>query len=193
MSKIIRLKKGLDIKLMGVAEKVIIPLPILHEYALKPTDYIGIVPKLLVNEGDAVHAGSPVFYNRENDKVLFTSPVSGTISEIKRGEKRVIEEIKILASLQTEYIDFGKEDINALSRESIVEKMLKSGLWTFLRQRPYSIIANPSDTPKAIFISGFDSAPLAPDYDVIVHGKAEAFQTGLNALAKLTTGKFPAQ
>ncbi len=189
MSKHIKIKKGLDIRLMGEAEKVICTFQSPCKYALKPADYIGITPKLLVNEGDFVKSGSPVFFSKTNEKLLFTSPVSGTITQIKRGEKRVIEEIEIEPSSQMEYLDFGKENVNTLSRESIIEKMLISGLWIFLRQRPYSIIANPAGMPKAIFVSGFDTSPLAPDYDIIVHGKADAFQAGLDALAKLTTGK----
>jgi len=138
---------------------------------LKPTDFIGVFPKLLVKEGDKVKAGSPVFFNKYRDNIQFTSPVSGTVTEIKRGPKRVLLEIKIQADGADEYVDFGKADPAGLSREEIIDKMLKSGLWPVIRQRPYSVIADPKDDPKAIYISAFDSSPLAPDYDFIVHGQ----------------------
>ncbi len=187
MTQIIKLKKGLDIRLAGAAEKVVTPI-LSKIYAVKPTDFMGVTPKLLVNEGDEVKAGTALFYSKENERIVFTSPVSGVVTEIQRGEKRVIEAIKIQASAEVDYVDFGKTALSSLSRKEIIDKMLKSGIWPLLRQRPYSIIANPSDTPKAIFVSGFDSAPLAPDYDLIVHGKADAFQLGLDALAKLSDG-----
>jgi len=190
MSTQIKLKKGLNVKLNGEAEKSLIASQHINTYAIKPGDFRGIVPKLLVKEGDAVTAGSPVFYCKSDERLLIPSPVSGKITAIIRGEKRVIEEIQIEASLEQEYIDFGKALPVALSKEQITEKLLKSGLWSLIRQRPYSMIANPSDQPKAIFISAFDTAPLAPDYDYIVHGKGDKFQAGLDALAKLTEGKL---
>jgi Na+-transporting NADH:ubiquinone oxidoreductase subunit A len=147
------------------------------------------VPKLLVEEGQTVKAGTPLFFDKYNEKIVITSPVSGVITAIVRGEKRRIEEIRIAAGQQIEYIEFEKHDPKTLNREQIIEKMLESGVWTMLRQRPYGCIANPADTPKAIFISAFDTAPLAPDYDFVVHGQGAAFQAGLDALAMLTNGK----
>jgi Na+-transporting NADH:ubiquinone oxidoreductase subunit A len=189
MSKQIKLKKGLDIKLLGEAERTISTFDNTTEYALKPSDFNGFTPKLLVKEGDEVQVGSPIFFNKTDDRIVITSPVSGTIKTIIRGEKRVIEEIQISAASNQQYIDFGKENPSLLNKEQITEKLLKSGIWAFLRQRPYSVIANPSDNPKAIFISAFDTSPLAPDYDFIMHGKGELFQTGIDAIAKLTSGK----
>jgi Na+-transporting NADH:ubiquinone oxidoreductase subunit A len=136
-----------------------------------------------------VKAGTPLFFDKYNEKIKVTSPVSGVVTAIVRGEKRRIEEIRITADPQTEYVEFEKQPPQTLNREQIVEKMLESGVWAMLRQRPYGCIANPADTPKAIFISAFDTAPLAPDYDFIVHGQGAAFQAGLDALAALTTGK----
>ncbi|MDL2314685.1 Na(+)-translocating NADH-quinone reductase subunit A [Bacteroidales bacterium OttesenSCG-928-C19] len=189
MSKKIHISKGLDINLLGDADKVVLNALNIRKYAVKPADFIGITPKLLVQEGDTVKAGDPLFFDKYNERVLFTSPVSGTIAEIRRGEKRVIEEVCISADEKIEYADFGKEEIAGLNRELIIEKLLKSGAWVSLRQRPYNVIANPQDAPKAIFISGFDSAPLAPDYDLAVHGRGPVFQAGLDVLAKLTAGK----
>lgn len=188
MSDVIRIRKGLTINLAGEAEKTVSEInPKLC--AIKPIDFIGVFPKLLIQEGDAVKVGSPLFYDKYNEKIIFTSPVSGLVKELRRGEKRVLLEIVIESDGRDEAIDFGKADPNTLSREEIVENMLKSGVWPVLRQRPYSIIANPAAEPKAIFISAFDTSPLAPDYDLIVHNTGEAFQAGIDALAKLTAGK----
>ena len=188
MPTITKIRKGFDIRLIGEAEKTIKELET-NRYALKPTDFIGIFPKLLIKEGEEVKAGSPVFFDKYRDNIVFTSPVSGKISEIRRGAKRVLLEIIINADPDISYIDFEKENPNDLTRELIIEKMLKSGVWPLIRQRPYSVIADPADNPKAIFISAFDTSPLAPDYDMIVHRQGDIFQTGLDAIAKLTSGK----
>jgi len=188
MSKEIKIKKGLNINLFGEAEKTISELKA-KQYAIKPTDFVGVFPKLLVKEGDLVKAGSPVFYDKHRENIKFTAPVSGKIAGILRGAKRVLQEIIIDADEEIFYESFGKENPDDLKKEKIIEKLLKSGIWPFIRQRPYSIIADPDTEPKAIFISGFDTSPLAPDYDFLIHGKGEEFQTGLNAIAKLTSGK----
>jgi len=189
MSTVTKIKKGLNINLIGEAEKTIKDL-VTNQFAIKPTDFIGVFPKLHVNEGDSVKAGSPLFVDKYRDNILFTSPVSGKVKEIKRGAKRILLEVKIEADGKDEAIDFGAEKPASLSREAIVKKMLDSGIWPLIRQRPYSVIANPNDKPKSIFISTFDTSPLAPDNDLIVHGNGEAFQAGLDALAKLTEGKI---
>lgn len=185
----IKIKKGLDIKLMGEAEKTISDLKP-KSYAIKPTDFIGVFPKMLVKEGDTVKAGSPLFFDKYRDNIQFTSPISGKVTELKRGAKRVLLEVKIEPDEQIVYEDFGKANPADQSREKIIEKLLKSGIWPFIRQRPYSVIANPENDPKAIFISAFDSNPLAPDYDLLVHGQGEVFQAGIDVLAKLTSGKI---
>ncbi len=188
MSKTIRLRKGLNIRLKGTAEKIFIKTDRSDLYAVKPPDFQGLTPKMQVKVEDKVKVGTTLFYDKYKPEVLFSSPVSGTIAEIKRGERRRILEVIIKADEKDEFIDFGKVDPTEASREDIIEKLLKSGLWPFIRQRPYGIIANPSDTPKSIFISAFNSAPLAPDYDFVVTGKEQSFQTGIDALSKLTKG-----
>ena len=188
MTQVIKIKKGLDIKLNGEADKILVEKQS-DSYAVKPTDFIGVFPKLLIKEGDTVKAGQPIFFNKYNEKIIFTAPVSGKISEIKRGAKRLLLEIIIESDSEIKYVDHGKADPNGLDRSKIIEKMLSSGVWPVLRQRPYSVIANPDDTPKAIFISGFDTAPLSPDFDFIVHGQGEVFQAGLDILSKLTDGR----
>ena len=188
MSTITTIKKGLDIKLVGEAEKTLTEVQAKH-VAVKPTDFTGCFPKILVNEGDPVKAGTPLFHDKNRHDLIFTSPVSGVVSEVKRGAKRKLLEIIIENDKKNESINFGSSNPTKLDKSAITEKLLQSGLWTLIKQRPYSVIANPTDKPKAIFISGFDNGPLGPDYDFVLHGKGEAFQTGLDALAKLTTGK----
>ena len=188
MSTITTIKKGLEIKLVGEAEKTITEV-VAKCVALKPTDYTAVFPKLLVKEGAEVKAGTPIFYNKYRDDIVFTSPVSGVVTEIKRGAKRKLLEIRIDNDLKNESLDFGSTDPKKLNKDSVSEKLLKSGLWSLIRQRPYSVIANPEDEPKAIFISGFDNGPIGPDYDFILHGKGEIFQAGLDAISHLTKGK----
>jgi Na+-transporting NADH:ubiquinone oxidoreductase subunit A len=189
MSEVIKIKKGLSIKLIGEAEKTISKASS-DSFALKPTDFIGVFPKLLIKEGDDVKAGTPVFFDKYRENIVFTSPVSGKIAEIRRGAKRKMLEIKIDADGKMEQESFGKADPKSLTKEEVTEKLLKSGVWVNLRQRPYSIIANPDDTPKAIYISGFDTSPLAPDFGFIIKENQKAFQAGLDALGKLTLGKI---
>lgn len=188
MSEVIKIKRGLDIRLQGEAEKKISEAQTV-DYAVKPTDFIGIVPKLFVKEGDEVKAGSALFHDKYRENIIFTSPVGGMVKEIHRGDKRKILEIKIQADGKNQYESFGASDPKTSTREGIIEKLLTSGTWVYIRQRPYSIIANPETTSKSIFISAFDSAPLAPDFDFIIEKDAPAFAAGLEVLKKLTTGK----
>lgn len=188
MSKVIKIKKGLNISMLGTAEKIIKKADQSDYYAIKPTDFNGIRPKLLVKVGDKVKAGTSLFYDKFQPNVQFTAPISGEITEISRGERRVIQEIVIKADDIIEYEKFEVQDPANLSREQIVEILQKSGLWPSLRQRPYSTIANAEDNPKAIFISAFDSAPLAPDMDYIVKDCETCFQKGIDVLSKLTEG-----
>ncbi len=188
MSKVIKIKQGLDIKLNGAAEDKISVLSTV-KYALKPTDFIGVFPKLLVKEGDLVEAGTPLFFDKARENIKITAPVSGKVTDIVRGKKRLLLEIRIEADKESKSIQFGKADPLSLKKEEVIEKMLQSGVWSLLLQRPYRVIANPTDNPKAIFVTAFDSSPLAPDYNIVVKGREKDFQTGLNALSKLTEGK----
>ena len=167
MSKTYKIKKGKNIKLQGAADKIV------QDYfpkffALKPTDFNAVVPKMLIEEGEQILAGQELFYDKKREYLRFTSPVSGILKQIKRGKKRRIEEIIIEADETQQYYDFKLKSIEELQKEDIINAMLKSGVWPVIRQRPYNIIANPEDNPKAIFIKAFDSAPLAPDYDLLV-------------------------
>ena len=189
MSTDIRIKKGLDIKLIGEANQITTALPISSLYAIKPENFHGIIPKLLAKEKSEIKAGEALFFSKADDRVLFPSPVSGEVVEVVRGAKRKILEIKILADKSQQYQDFGKKDITNLSADEIKKHLLSSGCWPFIKRRPYDIIAKPDDTPKAIFVSAYASAPLAADYDYVLKGKEAELQVALMALAKLTTGK----
>ena len=188
MSKTIKLCKGLDIQLQGAAEKKTTVLPLASTYAVSPLDFQGVTPKMLVKVGDAVKAGTPLFFNKNNASVLFTSPVSGTVAAVVRGEKRRILAVEIAADSTIAYEEFATLDVKSASRDQIVELLLKSGLWTLLIQRPYGIIANPADMPKSIFVSAFDSAPLAPDYNFTLRDEAANLQVAVDVLNKLTKG-----
>ena len=188
MSNNIYLKKGLNIPINGVAaqttKKVIVP----DVVAIKPTDFRGLVPKLLVREGDKVLAGTPVLADKMSQNILFASPVSGVVAEVVRGEKRKLLEVRIKADAEQEYVDFGVKRVADMSAEQIKEALLASGLWPALVQRPYGIIANPEVAPKAIFVSAFSTAPLAADLDFTLRDELANIQTAINALNKLTKG-----
>jgi len=189
MPKTIRIHKGLNIRLLGEAEKVLVQLGHPKAIAVKPTDFHGLVPKVLVKPGDVVKAGTPLFCDKYNERVLFTSPVSGEVADVVRGEKRRVLEVRVLADVQPVYEDFGAGDPGTMNRETIVQKLLTSGIWPVLRQRPFDVVADPAQTPRDIFISCVDTHPLAPDQDFVVRNQGEDLQTGLDALVKLTKGK----
>lgn len=190
MSSSVKLKKGLDIRIKGGAEKVLAAEVQSSLYGVKPVDFPGLTPKLNVKPGDKVLAGTPLFHDKIRPEILFTSPVSGKVLSITRGDRRKLLEI-VVEKNGDEFIDFGKSDPAGLSRGKIKETLLISGLWPAIRQRPYHIVAHPNDVPKAIFISGFDTAPLAPDYNFIMdNSSATLFRSGVNALKELTDGKI---
>src|SRR5690606_34009596 len=189
MSKTIKLRKGLDIRLVGVANKIKSELVIPKTVSVKPSDFHGMTPKMVVKEGETVKAGSTIFFDKYNEVVKCASPVSGKIEAVVRGEKRKIMEIIISVDSEIQYEQKGAMDLSSMSNEEVKEAILNSGLWLCIKQRPIDIVANPKNSPKAIFVSAFDSSPLAPDFDYVLHGKNDEFQKGLDALAKLTSGK----
>ena len=190
MSEVIKLRKGLDIKLKGKAEKVLKAAPVPEAYALKPTDFPGLMAKLNIKPGQDIKAGEPVFFDKYNPEVLFTAPVGGKVVSVNRGERRKILEVVIQEEGNAGFVSFRKADPLSLPADQVREEILKSGLWPFIKRRPYGIIAKPDEKPRGIYISMFDSAPLAPDYSFILKGQESTFQTGLNALSKLTAGKI---
>ena len=188
MSQDIRIKKGLDIKLKGEAEKVTEQALASNMYTIKPEDFHSIIPKLSIKIGAKVKAGEAVFYNKANEDMKFPSPVSGEVVDIIRGEKRKILAIKISADKDQQFVDFGKKDPKAMKADEIKSHLLAAGCWPFIKQRPYDVIAKPSNNPKAIFISGYASAPLAADYNYVLAGKEKELQAAVTALSKLTSG-----
>ncbi|MBN1925079.1 MAG: Na(+)-translocating NADH-quinone reductase subunit A [Prolixibacteraceae bacterium] len=189
MSKTIRIRKGLDIKIKGKAEQVLGPDVNARFFGVKPTDFPGLIPKLSVNEGAIVKVGSPLFYHKNNPEVVFPSPASGIVTSVIRGERRKILEVGIESDGKFTSESFSSEEMNAPDRETVQKTLLKSGLWPFIIQRPFGIIARPGDVPNHIFIQGFDSSPLAPDYDFTLKDEHEAIQRGIDILTKLTDGK----
>lgn len=189
MSNDIKIRRGLNLKLKGEAEKIITEAPRSETFAIKPPDFHTVTPKMTVKEGESVKAGDVIFFSKYNDRIKFVAPVSGTIAQIKRGAKRRILEIIIKADAEDTYKDFGEKNPLELSAEAIKKHLLESGCWPFIKQRPYDVIANPEDTPKAIFISAYTTAPLAADTEFILKDKKEDFQIGIHAISKLTDGK----
>jgi len=192
MGKFIRLKKGFTINLKGKAAPKVVETDQPETFVIKPTDFFGLyMPKVVVNVGDTVKAGSPLFHDKKYENILFTAPVSGEVVEVKRGEKRKLLEIKILADKKVEFEVFKKysvSEINNLGAAEIKDQLLQSGIWPSLVQRPFGVVADPATSPKAIHISAFDTHPLAPDYSILFKGQDQFFQVGVDVLKKLTSG-----
>jgi|TARA_B110000261_G_C13092775_1_gene360551 Na+-transporting NADH:ubiquinone oxidoreductase subunit A len=186
MSLQIKLKKGGNIKLKGVANRIVEDVPASGVVAIKPQDFHGVIPKLILREGATVKAGTPIFCDKQNAEIKFSSPVSGEIVEIVRGARRVILEIRIKVDGENLTEDFGVTDVANATKESLSDKLLNVGLWPLIKQRPFDCIANPADSPKAVFVSAFDTSPLAPDFDFVLEGRSEDFQLGIDALAKFS-------
>ena len=185
MSKTIVLKKGLNIPVSGMAEKCLSKTMNCDVIAVQPSDFKGLLPRLLVKEGDAVLAGSPVLSDKKNPDIIITSPVSGTVKEIVRGEKRKLLAVLIQTDSEHKSVDFGKKTPDALNADEVKAELLKGGLWPFLIQRPYGVLADPTVAPKAIFVSAIASAPLAADPDYAFADDVQFIQVGINALAKI--------
>jgi Na+-transporting NADH:ubiquinone oxidoreductase subunit A len=173
----------------GEAERIVTTAPQAEWYAIRPADFQSLTPKLMVKPEQRVKTGSPLFHDKDRPEVVVTSPASGVVSGVNRGDRRKILEVVVKADKDLEYEDFGKADPKTLTRDQVISSLLKSGVWPFIRQRPYGLVANPHLQPKAIFISAFDTAPLAPDLDFVLKDEGQNFQTGLDALSKLTSGK----
>lgn len=190
MANTINISKGLDIKIDGKAAEKISKINAADVIEINPDYYHGITPRMVVKGGESILAGSPLFYNKNYEGMNFVSPVSGKVREVVRGDRRKVMSIVIDTNAGIDYLQFEVKKPTELSTDEIKSLLLKSGLWTFIKQRPYDIIAHPDHQPKAIFISGFDSAPLAPDYEFVMKDQMNDFQTGIDTLSKLTFGKI---
>lgn len=186
-----RIVNGRNIKIKGAAEKKIVDLALPKQVAVKPSNFHGIKPRLSVDVGSNVKVGTPIFTDKNNPDYCIVSPVSGKVSAINRGEKRVLQEIVVETDGRQEpeiFKQFSKGEIDSLARDTVIKHLEKGGLWPAIRQRPFSKFANPHDNPKAIFIHAMNTEPLALDVDFIIN-KKEAFQAGVNILRRLTDGK----
>ncbi|MDH8702468.1 Na+-transporting NADH:ubiquinone oxidoreductase subunit A [Dysgonomonadaceae bacterium PH5-43] len=188
MTQLIKIKKGLDINLKGKPQETTKGSITSEYYTIYPDDYCGFVPKVAVKVGDKVLAGTPVFYDKNRPSIKVVAPVSGEITAVNRGEKRRLLNVIIKADDSTQYEDFGKKDVKSLSSQTIKTALAEAGILATVKQRPYDIVANPEDSPRDIFVSGFYSTPLAPNFEYILKGQESDFQTGLDALAKITEG-----
>lgn len=190
MATDIKVKRGYDLRLKGKTNQELVEAPMPKSFAVKPPDFHSVVPQLKYKKpGVRLEAGDELFVSKYSDKVRFVSPVSGVIKEIVRGERRRVMEIIIEPDGQNAYKDFGKLDVSSADAEAIKNKIFESGCGAFIKQRPYDIVANPDDEPRDIYISACETAPLAADPEFILQDQQEEFQTGINALAKLTSGK----
>ena len=185
MANVIKLRKGLDINLKGKAAEEFMSVKEPGFYSLVPDDFTGITPKVVVKEQEYVMAGGPLFIDKNHPELKFVSPVSGVVTSVERGARRKVLNIVVEAAAEQDYEEFGKKDVNALNGESVKAALLEAGMFAFIRQRPYDVIADPTMYPKAIFVSAFDSNPLAPDFEFALKGEEANFQTGLDALSKM--------
>lgn len=189
MSKTVSIRKGLDIRLEGEAAKNISTLPLSPTICISPLDFHGLNPKLVVKEGDAVKAGDAIFFDKAHESVMYCTPASGIVKAIVRGEKRRILQVLIETGAEQVYRQSDPVNVSNASLDEVKSKMLANGLWPLVKQRPLDVVADPNQSPKAIFVTAFDSSPLAPDFNFVLEGREKDLQAGLIALSKLTTGK----
>lgn len=185
MKPIIKLKKGLNLRLIGEAPLTLKQAALSATYALQPTDFLGIVPRLQVKENDHVKIGDTLFADKETERIKFVAPVSGTVTSIVRGERRKLLRIIITPDAEQQEKALAPLDLAKDTPEAVTEKLLEAGLFAFIQQRPYAVTASPKDTPKAIFVSAFSKMPLAADFSFVVKDQEEAFKSGLAVLSRL--------
>ena len=185
MTNVIKLRKGLDIRLQGKSEETKLQLKSNGHYALVPDDFMGVTPKVVVREGDMVKAGDALFVNKLYPEVKFASPVSGRVTAVERGERRKVLCVKVDADAEQSYVDFGKREVEKMDGKAVVDALLEAGLFGYIDQLPYAISTNPSVMPKAVFVSALRDKPLACDFDYEVQGQEQDFVSGLKALAKI--------
>ncbi len=185
MANVIKLRKGLDVNLKGKAAKEQFQVKKPGVYALMPDDFTGVKPKVVVKESDVVKVGDVLFVDKNHPEVKFVSPVSGKVTMVERGDRRKVLSVRVEADAEQQYVDFGKKSVAQMSADQVKETLLETGLFAFLKQRPYDVVPDPAVAPKAIFVSGFNSMPLAADFEYVLQGREADFQTGLDVLAKM--------
>lgn len=185
MANVIRLRKGLDIHLLGKPAEKKIPINRGQEIALVPDSFVGMIPKVVVKEGDHVRAGDALFVDKRHPDVKFASPASGDVIAVERGERRKVMCVKVKMDAEQQFVDFGKKDVRTLSGEDVKNALLEAGLFGYIDQLPYAVSAQPESAPKAIFVSALRDKPLAADFEFELKGNEEDFQAGLTALSKM--------
>lgn len=185
MANVIKLRKGLDVNLKGKAAKEQFQVKKPGVYALMPDDFTGVKPKVVVKESDVVKVGDALFVDKNHPEVKFVSPVSGKVTMVERGDRRKVLSVRVEADAEQQYVDFGKKSVAQMTADQVKETLLETGLFAFLKQRPYDVVPDPAVAPKAIFVSGFNSMPLAADFEYVLQGREADFQTGLDVLAKM--------
>ena len=184
MANLVKLRKGLDINLKGKPVREMLDVKPAAGYALCPDDFTGVTPKVVVKEEQMVKAGEPLFIDKNHPEVKFVSPVSGKVTLVERGARRKVLSVRVAAE-GNEVVEFGKKSVASLSGAQVKEALLEAGLFAFFKQRPYDVVPSPEVAPRAIFVSAFDSQPLAPEFEYVLNGQEADFQTGLDALAKM--------
>ena len=185
MTRVIKIRKGLDIHLKGKAEKVKTGICLSDEVGLSPLSFPGLTPKVVVKDGDHVKAGEALFVNKRCPSVSFASPVSGIVTSVVRGERRKVLNVILKPDTTQEFVDFGKKNIEALSRQEVIDSLLASGLFGYINQLPYAVSTTPETNPKAIYVSALRDKPLAADFEFELIGNENDFQAGLTALSKI--------
>lgn len=181
----IKISKGVDLIIPGAAERHLAEVEMSPYYAVKPTDYVGVSPRLLVAEGDSVDVGTPLFVDKNNEAALFVSPASGTVVRIIRGDKRVLQAVVVVSDGAFRPVDKEPVEVSSIDSDRLARWMVRHGLWTLIKQRPFGVVPSLDDRPKAVFVSAFDSSPLPIDYDFVLQSREADFQEGLDALRKL--------
>ena len=185
MHRVVKISKGLNINLKGAPVAEFTSVAPAKLYALMPVDFTRVTPKVVVKPEDKVKAGDPLFFDKENPELQFVSPVSGTVVAVNRGERRRVLSVVVESDGKFESVEYKAKDVLSLSADEVKADLLKAGLFGFFRQRPYDVIAVPGDTPRTIYVSAFDSKPLAVNFEIALKGNEDDFQTGLDALSRI--------
>jgi len=190
----IKITRGLDIPLLGEPEQQITEARQVRSVALLGQDYVGMKPTMAVREGERVKLGQPVFEDKKTPGVIYTAPASGVVREINRGERRVFLSLVIdvdeSASDQVEFTRYAVDQMSSLERAAVVDNLVKSGLWTALRTRPFSKVPALDANPHSIFVNAMDTNPLAADPEVVARQSGDDFLNGINILSRLTDGSL---
>ena len=184
----LRLKKGHDIGIAGVPKKTYLEAGTVKSVALLPDEFLYVKPKLLVKEGDSVKCGDPLFFDKINPDIKWASPGGGIVSKIQFGPRRLVQGIEITLEQDEAFKQVETIPVETSDRQTIIDKILEMNLWPFIRQRPFNKVADPKDSPKSIFVSACNTAPLAVDNNFVLNGQDEAFHVGMSVLTKLTEG-----